>query len=172
KEGEPRFVLGELEGFWFVQKLTDSPGKRTATEIAEAGVKTLTTAIREHDSAAPITVGVIPWAHVRPHAKPPGYSPEVGKHLDFVSIHMYPSSGEVEKAIKAVPVYDVGKPIVIEETFPLSSTLEEFNTFIDGTTDVADGWIAHYFGHTIEEHKAGAEPFGEQVAAFLESWRE
>jgi hypothetical protein len=45
------------------------------------------------------------------------------------------------------------------------------NEFIDRSADRVDGWISHYFGRTIEEHAAGAEPSGESVAKFLEYWR-
>ena len=38
--------------------------------------------------------------------------------------------------------------------------------------DRADGWISHYFGHTVEAHRKGAEPGGQLVAAFLEYWRD
>jgi len=69
-------------------------------------------------------------------------------------------------------VYDIGKPLVVEETFPLSCSLEELKQFVDATSDRTDGWISHYFGHTIEEHRAGAEPAGAMVADFLEYWRD
>lgn len=172
EEGQPRWVGGELGGLWFVQRLTDDPGDRTAAEIAETWVAKLTSAIRRRDPDTPITVGVIPWAHVWPNAKPLFYSHEVGRHLDFVSIHLYPNAGEVEQAIAAAGVYDLGKPLVVEETFPLSCSIEELDAFIDGTNDRVDGYISHYFGRTIAEHAAGAEPSGLHVAEFLEYWRD
>ncbi|HEX7010330.1 MAG TPA: cellulase family glycosylhydrolase [Phycisphaeraceae bacterium] len=172
KEGEPRWVTGELGGFWFVQRITDTPGNRSQADIAQAWVAKLTAAIRQHDPQTLITVGVIPWAHVWPNAKPIFYSPQALQHLDFVSIHLYPNRGEVEKAIQAAAVYDLGKPLVIEETFPLSCSIEELDAFIEGTRGRVDGWISHYFGHTIAEHRAGAEPAGPLVAAFLEYWRD
>ena len=172
KEGEPKWLSGNLGGFYFVQRLAIDPGKRSQKEIAEAWVSKLTAAIRKEDAETPITVGAIPWALVWPTAKPLFYSPEVGKHLDFVSVHFYPKTGEVAKAVTALGVYDVGKPLVVEETFPLSCSIEELNEFIDGTSDKADGWISHYFGRTIEEHRKGAEPGGEATARFLEYWRD
>ena len=51
-------------------------------------------------------------------------------------------------------------------------SIEELDEFIDQTACRADGWISHYFGRTIEEHRRGAEPGGEMVARFLEYWRE
>lgn len=172
KPGEPKWVGGELGGFYFVQRLTLDAGKRTQIEIAEAWTRQLTTAIRAIDSKTPITVGVIPWALVWPTAKPVFYSPECGKHLDFTSVHFYPQKGEVEKAVKALAAYDIGKPLVVEETFPLSCTLEELDQFMKATSDRADGWIGHYFGHTIEEHRQGAQPGGAFVAPVLEFWRD
>lgn len=179
-EGEPRWVLGELAGFYFVQRISERPGERTSVEIAEAWSAKLTGAIRRHDRETPITVGVIPWAHVWPTAKPLFYSPRVAKHFDFASIHLYPGKDKVAEAIAALAVYDIGKPLVVEETFPLSCTIDEMDRFIDGGKDRVDGWISHYFGHTIEEHRRGAEPVGTApdapfrvaVADFLEYWRD
>ena len=41
----------------------------------------------------------------------------------------------MDQALEALAVYDIGKPLVVEETFPLSCPLEELDKFIDG----ADG---------------------------------
>ena len=172
KAGDPRWVGGELGGLYFVQRISEDPHGRSNVEIADAWVRKLTTAIRANDPAALITVGVIPWALVWPTAKPLFYSPRVGRNLDFVSIHLYPTKGEVPKAITALAVYDVGKPLAVEETFPLSCSIAELNQFIDGTADRADGWISHYFGQTVEEHRRGAQPGGAMVAEFLEYWRD
>ncbi len=172
KDGEHPWLLGELEGFYFVQRISKEPGERSRVAIAEAWVKKMSDAIRRHDRDGLVTVGVIPWAQVFPGAKPLFYAPEVARHLDFVSVHFYPQSGEVEKALTALAVYDIGKPLVVGEIFPLHCTLDELDQFIDGATDRVDGWISHYFGHTIEEHDAGAEPGGKPVAEFLEYWRE
>ncbi len=166
------WLSGELGGMYFVQRISKDPGMRSREEIAEAWVAKLTAAIRKHDDKALMTVGVIPWAQVFPNAKPLFYSPQVAKHLDFVSVHFYPKAGEIEKTITALRVYDIGKPMVVEETFPLSCGIEELDQFIDGTDDVVDGWISHYFGKTIDEHKQGHELTDELVAGFLEYWRD
>ena len=124
-------------------------------------------------------MGVIPWAQIWPKAKPVFYSPEASKHFDFVSIHVYPGKDRVAEAIAALAVYDIGKPLVVEETFPLECSIQEMDQFIDGGKERVDGWISHYFGHTIEEHEKGAEPKGTAddapfrvtVADFLRFWR-
>ncbi|QEL16245.1 cellulase family glycosylhydrolase [Limnoglobus roseus] len=165
------WVGGELGGFHFVQRISNKPAGRDTKDIAEAWVKTLVAAIRTHDKDTLITVGVIPWAMVWPNAKPLFYSPQVARHLDFVSVHFYPSAGKVDKAQAALAVYDIGKPLVVEETFPLSCSVAELDQFIDGAADRADGWISHYFGATPAEHRAGAKPNGPLVADFLEYWK-
>ena len=84
-----------------------------------------------------MTVGVIPWALPFPKAKPVFYAPDVAKHLDFVSVHFYPNEGEVDRALDALAVYDIGKPLVIEEIFPLSCSLEELDEFIDAVQELS-----------------------------------
>ena len=78
-----------------------------------------------------ITVGVIPWAHTFKGAKPLFYAPEVGKPLDFVSVHFYPKKDDVAGALEALAVYEVGKPLVIEEIFPLGAGIEQTAEFIE-----------------------------------------
>ncbi len=138
---------------YFVQRLTLDFQGRSPKEIARAWVDKLVAAIRKHDQGRLVTVGAIPWAMTWPNAKPLFYSPEVSKNLDFVSVHFYPKHDEVEKALKAVAVYDIGKPIVIEEMFPLSCSVAELDRFIDGSRPLASGWIGFYWGKTIAEYK-------------------
>lgn len=171
KEGDHPWLLGELEGMYFVQRISHDLAGRSREAIAEAWVRKMVKAIRKHDTEHWVTVGVIPWAQVFSGAKPVFYSPEVARHLDFVSVHFYPKSGEVEKAVEALAVYDIGKPLVVEETFPLSCSLDELDQFMKQTDDRVEGWISHYFGRTIDEHREGAKPVGMPVAEFLEYWQ-
>jgi hypothetical protein len=101
-----------------------------------------------------ITIGAIPWALTWPNAKPDFYSKEVSANLDFVSLHFYPKTGEVKKALKALAVYDIGKPIVIEETFPLNCSTDELTDFIRRSRPTACGWLTFYWGKTIAEYEA------------------
>lgn len=172
KEGEHPWLTGEMGGFCFVQRISKDPAARKSEEIAEAWVGKMAGAIRKHDRNGLVTVGVIPWAQVWPNAKPLFYAPNVARHLDFVSVHFYPKTREVDKTLAALAVYDIGKPLVVEETFPLNCSLAEMEEFIDGASPRVEGWISHYFGHSIEEHAAGAEPSGQLVAKFLAYWQE
>lgn len=162
------WLAGELGGKYFVQRLTLTPGKRTPQEIAKAWVDKLTSAIRKQDPSHLITVGVIPWALTWPNAKPIFYSPEASANLDFVSVHFYPRKGEIDKALKALAVYDIGKPLVIEEMFPLSCGLPEMDEFIQKSRSRAEGWISFYWGKTIAEYESEAK--SKLVSAVMAQW--
>ncbi|MEO6739453.1 MAG: cellulase family glycosylhydrolase [Chthoniobacteraceae bacterium] len=165
---EDGWLSGELGGKCFVQRLTLEPGKRTPIEIAKAWVERLTTAIRAEDRGHLITVGVIPWAQVWPAAKPVFYSPEVSPALDFVSIHLYPKKGGVEEALTAMAVYDIGKPLVIEETFPLACSIEEMDDFLKRSKPRAAGYVSFYWGKTIAEYGVAKEK--KMVAGLIGAW--
>ena len=151
-----------------MQRLTLEKGARTQTEIAKAWVDKMTAAIRGQDPQHMITVGVIPWAMVWPNAKPIFYAPEVSPALDFVSIHVYPKKGEIEKALAALAVYDIGKPLLIEETFPLSCSIEEMDEFLKKSRARAEGYVSFYWGRTIDEYSKTAKT--DITAAIVLQW--
>jgi len=151
KEKETEWLTGELGGKHFVQRISLDLAGRTRKQVAKAWVDKLTGAIRKHDDRHMVTVGVIPWAHVFPKAKPLFYSSEVGANLDFVSVHFYPERGKVDKALAALAVYGVGKPLVVEEMFPLKCGTDELCEFIDRSREIADGWISFYWGKGPDE---------------------
>jgi len=150
---ETEWLAGELNGKFFVQRLTLDLAGRTQQQVAKAWVDRLVAAVRKQDSQHSITVGVIPWALVFPKAKPLFYSKEVSENLDFASVHFYPEKGKIDQALAALAVYDVGKPLVIEEMFPLKCSAEELGVFIDGSRKLAEGWIGFYWGKTPEEYR-------------------
>lgn len=164
---ETEWLAGEFGGKHFVQRITLDPAGRTSNEIAAAWVEKLVAAIRAHDKHHMITIGVIPWAHTWPNAKPLFYCPEVGKSLDFASVHFYPNKGEVDKALAALAVYDIGKPLVVEEMFPLRCGVDELNAFIDGSRQIADGYIGFYWGKRLDLETA---PHADLAAAITAGW--
>jgi hypothetical protein len=168
-KAETDWLAGDFAGSYFVQRITLNLAGRTREQVAKAWVDKLATAIRKHDQRHMITVGVIPWAHVWPNAKPLFYSKQVGENLDFASVHFYPKKGQVEKALKALAVYDVGKPIVIEETSPLWCGQEDFIRFFDGSRKIADGWIGFYWGTTIDEYASRKDDI---AAGIMKEWLE
>ncbi len=165
---EQGWLAGELGGKHFVQRIAFDPAPRSNIEVAKEWSALLTKAIRAEDPAHLITVGVIPWAHTWPGAKPIFYAPEVIGAFDFVSIHLYPEKGGVEKALTALAAYDLGKPLVIEETFPLSCSIEEMDEFLKKSRARAEGHVSFYWGRTIEELSAAKEK--KEIAALVAKW--
>ncbi len=152
---ETDWLAGDFAGKHFVQRITLDLAGRRREQVAKAWVDRLVAAIRKHDDRHMVTVGVIPWALTWPKAKPLFYSKQVSENLDFASVHFYPKGGEIEKALTALAVYEIGKPLVIEEMLPLSCSVNEMDAFIDGSRKIADGYISFYWGKTIEEYGSG-----------------
>jgi hypothetical protein len=150
---EADWLLGELGGKYFVQRIALDLGGRTQRQVAKAWVDRLVKAIRSRDDRRLITVGVIPWVQFFPQAKPLFYSREVAESLDFACVHFYPETGKIDQAITALVAYDVGKPVVIEETFPLKCSAAELGEFIDKSRATACGWIGFYWGKTPDEYR-------------------
>ena len=67
--------------------------------------------------------------------------------------------------------HEVGKPLVIEEIFPLSAGFEQTEAFLERSKPIVDGWISFYWGKTIDELKAKGDMQGAIVAAWLERFR-
>ena len=155
---EKEWLVGEFGGKNFVQRITLDLAGRTEDDVARRWIETLVAAIRLHDPKRLITLGVIPWALVFPSAKPQFYTKEVGEKLDFVSVHFYPKKGEIAKALTALETYAIGKPLIIEEMFPLECSVPELDAFIEGSRKLADGWIGFYWGKTLDELSREKKP--------------
>jgi hypothetical protein len=163
---ETDWLAGEFAGSHFVQRITLDLAGRTRKQVAKAWVDKLAAAIRKHDNHHMITVGVIPWVHTFPKAKPLFYSNEVSGNLDFASVHFYPKKGEVEKALPALSAYAIGKPLVIEEMFPLHCNMKELAVFIDASRKYVDGYIGFYWGKTIDQYNEKSD----LPSALTKSW--
>ncbi|MBN1361726.1 MAG: cellulase family glycosylhydrolase [Sedimentisphaerales bacterium] len=164
---ETDWLAGDFAGSHFVQRIALDLAGRTRQEVAKAWVDKLVAAIRKHDNRHLVTVGVIPWALTFPGAKPLFYSEPVGEKLDFVSVHFYPQRDEVDKALTALKVYEIGKPLVIEETFALSCGIQELNAFIDGSRPAADGYLGFYWGKTLDQYRQTRDDI---AAAIVADW--
>lgn len=154
---ETQWLAGELAGEFFCQRIALDLKGRTPRAVAKAWVETLVAAIRRHDQRHLVTVGAIPLLFCFPGAERLFYSPEVSEKLDFVSVHFYPKRGELEPALTALAAYRLGKPLVVEEIFPLECSPEEVMAFVDRSRPIANGWISFYWGKTIDQYAAEAE---------------
>jgi hypothetical protein len=139
-------------GKCYVQCIALDQNERPRAEIARQWVKTLTTAIRKVDRHHLITVGLVDWSLDRPGRMYSGFDPaKIAADLDFLCVHLYPKKGKIDEALETLAGFAVGKPVVIEETFPLGCSIEELGKFFDGSKKTAVGWIGFYWGQSAEE---------------------
>lgn len=138
-------------GKHFVQFITLDQQDRPRPDIARQWVRYLTAAIRENDKRHLITVGLVDWSLDRPGLTSGFVPAKIADDLDFISVHIYPAKGNVKDALETLAGYSVGKPVVIEETFPLKCSPEELGDFIEGSKKHAAGWIGFYWGKTPQE---------------------
>ena len=144
--------LGSDSGY-FVQFITLDQKDRPRPEIARQWCHKLVAAIRKHDQRHLVTVGLVPWSLDRPGLTS-GFVPEkIAAELDFIAVHLYPEKGKVKEAMETLSGFAVGKPVVIEETFPMNCSFPEFERFLDESRKTASGWIGFYWGKTPEEYR-------------------
>lgn len=140
-------------GKHFVQFIALETKGRARHEIARQWIRKLTAAVRKHDSKHLVTVGLVPWSLDRPGLTS-GFVPEkVTGDLDFIAVHIYPEAGKRDEALTTLKGFAVGKPIVIEEMFPLKCSPDELAKFVDESRAVAAGWISFYWGKSPAEYR-------------------
>lgn len=138
-------------GKHFVQFITLDQKDRPRPDIARLWVEHLVAAIRKVDKRHLVTVGLVDWSLDR-KGLTSGFVPaKVTDKLDFVSVHLYPESGKLAEATKTLKGFSVGKPVVVEEIFPLKCSPKELDEFIGRTEKDVAGWISFYWGKPPEE---------------------
>lgn len=138
---------------YFVQFITLDQANRPRPEIARAWTRKLVQAIREVDSRHLVTVGLVDWSLNRPGLTS-GFEPAIiAPEVDFLCVHLYPERGKVAAALETLRGFACGKPVVIEETFPLKCDTEEFEQFVEQSRASAAGWFGFYWGKTLEESR-------------------
>jgi hypothetical protein len=147
------WYAGELGGLNFIQFINLDQSGRSREKIGRQWIKSMTRAIRQHDQRHLITLGMLPPA--KEGGAFSGFPPRTdAPALDFISVHIYPEAGKVNEALATLQQCVVGKPVVIEETFPLTCSASELKEFLLGSRRCACGWIGHYNGETIGELEA------------------
>ncbi len=144
--------LGPAFGdFCFVQFIALETGARSRPEVAAAWIRRLKAAIRQRDPRRLITVGLVPWSLDRPGLTS-GFVPEkIAGDLDFICVHIYPEAGKLDDDLKTLAGFAVGKPVVVEEMFPLRCGAEDLRRFIAASRRHACGWLGFYWGRRPEE---------------------
>jgi arabinogalactan endo-1,4-beta-galactosidase len=158
-------------GSCFVQCITLDQKNRPRPAIARQWCRQLTAAIRRQDRRHLVTVGLLPWSLDRPGITSGFVPKEIVGDVDFVCVHIYPSAGKVGEAIDTLKGFCVGKPVVVEEMFPLNCSIGELESFVDQSAQSAQparGWIGFYWGKTAEEYRKSATIQDAIVADWLE----
>lgn len=143
-------TLGEYD---FLQFITLDKPTRPRDQIAKDWIHQLVAAIRKHDRTRMVTVGMLPtipgWGYFS------GFVPAtLAPELDYISVHIYPEKGKVPQAMETLKQFAVaGKPLVIEETFPLSCSSAELKEFLLQSRSLACGWVLHYDGSTPKDYE-------------------
>jgi Cellulase (glycosyl hydrolase family 5) len=147
----------DFGGKHFVQFITLDQNDRPRPAIARDWVRHLGTALRKEDKRHLITVGLVDWSLDR-KGLTSGFVPEkIVDDVDFVSVHLYPEKGKGEDALKTLAGFAVGKPVVVEETFPLKCSPRELEQFVERSKKSAAGWIGFYWGKPPEELRRSKE---------------
>lgn len=135
-EHKDGWYIGRMGDYEFLQRLSLDQGGRSSDDITREWTHLMVSAIRRHDHEHLITIGMLPmW----------GIPLQVaGRELDFISVHIYPETGKVDDALNTLRRFEIGKPVVVEETFPLSCDAAEERDFLLRSRGLAAGWIGHY----------------------------
>jgi len=152
----------------FVQRISLDQAGRKRTDIAKAWIKQLAGAIRRVDDKHLITVGLVDWSLDRPGLSSGFVPKEIAGDLDFLCVHIYPEKGKVKEAIETLKAFNIGKPVVIEETFPLKAPIDQFEDFLIQSEKHAAGVIGFYWGTPMAELKKSKTISD----AFLRVWLE
>ena len=157
-----------LAGFHYVQYVVLDPRGREADDVARQWTRKMTAAIREHDPRRLITIGMLPIKSDEAEAAR-GFVPVALKdELDFIAVHLYPESKRLDEAMETLKLFDVGKPLVIEEVFPLNASEKELGAFIEQSRSIADGWIGFYWGQTVEQLRDDPDIVDKVMLSWLE----
>ncbi len=162
------WYMGRMGDVDFCQYLTLDAKGRSGDDIFRDWTKLMISAIRKHDSARLVTMGMLPF---------PGAYKALAPQLDFVSPHLYPKAGKVKEELDLLRQFDWGRPIVIGETFPLECSRDEERDFLLQSRPLAQGWIGHWPDESptkLEEmRKAGTGTVTSEIwRAWVELFRE
>ncbi len=138
--------FGKLGTNLYGQYLTRDPAGRTSQEIAKAWMHAMYAAIRTVDTKHLVTVGCLPF-NGGPFAPA-----NVVSELDYLSVHIYPTKDKVPTSVALVKAFaSNGRPVVIEETYPLSAGTAQQSWFMRDALPWAHGYLGFYWGKSLTE---------------------
>lgn len=157
-------------GKHFVQFITLDPAGRPRKTIAKAWIDSLVREIKSIDPDRLVTVGLVDWSLDRPGLTS-GFAPgETCGSLDFLSVHLYPETGKLNQARETLKGFSLGKPLVLEETFPLKCSPRVLGDFLIEQKPQLAGVFSFYWGKPPEALKKSPTLQDAILAQWLEEF--
>ncbi|HEX3878469.1 MAG TPA: hypothetical protein VHW24_15875 [Bryobacteraceae bacterium] len=130
----------------------------TASRLRSRGqIQETVAAIRRYDRRHLITVGLIWVSTVNPEAWS-GFPPkEIAPEVAFLAVHVYPDKRKMNVALDSPRRYQVGKPVVVEETFPMKCSPAERCGFLESSRGLAEGWLGQYWSLSPKDIEASGD---------------
>ena len=152
--------------YYYVQYIALDQQDRARPEIARDWLRTMRSAIRKHDRRHLITVGMLPTSSS-------GFVPTtIAPEVDFLCVHVYPESAKIQQSLDTLKEFSVGKPLVIEEVFPMRCSVPELRQFLKDSEKYSAGWMGFYWGKTPEQYRK-SDSLGDAIMlGWLDLFRE
>jgi hypothetical protein len=162
------WLAGELAGFTYCQVVTLDPHGRDRTKLACDWAARMTAAIRRHDPRTPITIGLLPFAEGT------GFDvATLANQLDFIAVHYYPQQGKTDESAALIKRFAVaGKPLVVEEIFPMKCDAAELGRVMERCAPFVSGWVGFYWGQVAEEVERSTAPGDRMTAGWLRFFKD
>jgi hypothetical protein len=160
-----------LANLHYVQYIAKDLAGRPRADIARQWTRQMVQAIRKHDKHHLVTLGLITIDLGKPE-EASGFVPaKIAPELDFLAIHIYPQTGKLDAAWDVLRrCKSTGKPLIVEEIFPLRCDMPTLRTFITRAQNqsLADGVIGFYWGHTPAQLRDSKDLGDQLTLAWLE----
>ena len=151
RKREPAAWLGaEYAGKTYIQFITLDGTQEPREKTAIDWLQHLSAPIRLHDPKRLVTVGLVDWSLPWSNIKSGFFPKKIVPYVDFISAHLYPEAGKLEKMYKTLNGFCVGKPLVIDETFHLKCSVEEQEIFLLHAAKKARGFCSFYTDYRRE----------------------
>jgi hypothetical protein len=159
-------------GKHFVQFITLDPAGRPRPEVARRWLQHLRQAVRRRDPHHLVTVGLVDWSLERPGLTS-GFVPQrIADLLDILCVHLYPEQGKLDEAVRTLTAFAAaGKPLLVEETFPLRCSPAELEEVMKRSERQVVGWLGFYWGHSLEELRQANDLQSVLIRGWLELFR-
>jgi len=99
---------------------------------------------------------------------------KVAAPLDFLAVHIYPRHEKIADELDTLRGFAIGKPVIIEEMFPLHCSPEELGQLIEQSKakQLAAGWIGFYWGKTPDEYRRSGTIIDTITLSWLELFQQ